>query len=446
MQLALNERSTSNVIYTNVAIDHHIYNFENENLIIQRNIDKIIPEYIILNLHDNNISLDTIYNYGRNMYIDFKLGNQTFLKIPLSILWNLKEPELYDDKLYIEIPFEMFFGNIHLIGLDFRIVNFTLVNYNHLINYVESYSLLCKRFVGDLTYRRNNRDTSYCCIQQISSIEVNVSLNNMESASNEFKIRTKFNGFSKGFFIESNNINDLNEIKFYINEQIKINYNRFMIRNKCQRINNNMIFLPFNDDIIFRERNVHSFVGSINLSETNSSILNLIFDTQHSKVKIYSINLNKYSQRNSVICDFEHIINNHCIEDFENHPLTPIDENNIIINNIPNMYNNIIYNNYNNLYNNIGMTGPNPNMYAMNINNLIVNSGIYRLIPEDRRICGISLDEIAANQSYMFCIHCSNNFNEQSIITWLINRTTCPSCRREWENFNIYINANPIEN
>jgi len=62
-------------------------------------------------------------------------------------------------------------------------------------------------------------------------------------------------------------------------------------------------------------------------------------------------------------------------------------------------------------------------------------------IPEDKKICGISLDEIRENQNYMCCTHCHNNFNENDIRIWLRSRRTCPNCRGIWSDYNIYINS-----
>jgi hypothetical protein len=465
MQLALNERGEirntygSRNIFTNVAVDFQTYNFQNYKLTLSRNVDKIIPEYLILNLYNTDTTLETIYNYGRNIYINFKIGVQTLLNIPLSILWNLKEPEICDNKLYLQIPFEMFFGNIYSAGLQFREVSFTLVNHTNLANYISDYSLLCKTYIGDSQYRRSNQDTSSCCIQQISSLEVKVSLDNPESVSNEFKIQTNsFPGFSKGFFIERNNISELNGMQFYIYGQIRIDYNRFMIRNKCQRINDNMIFVPFHADKSFNDRSFNSFVGSINLSEITQSSLKLNFDTHCNKVKIYSMNMNDYSQIRSEITISQNIVNTHLVEDFTRHSLMHVDnidrierieiesiETNTIVNDI--RVNTIFENNmniihYNNLYSGIGMSGP-PN-YLEPINNsiddLIVDIGDTILIPEDKKTCGITLEEISLDEKYMRCTNCLNNFTEQSIRTWLTQIRTCPDCRCNWIDYNIYTN------
>jgi hypothetical protein len=420
IQLSLNERVETRNIYQNVAVDYQTYNFEDYNLTLSRNTDKIIPEYLILNLHDVNTTLETLFNYSRNIYINFKIGTQTLLNIPLSILWNLKEPEIYDNKLYLQIPFEMFFGDIRIVGLQFHEVTFNIMNYINLINYVSSYSLICKTYTGDSQYRRQNTDTSNCCTQQISSLEVKVSLYNPESVSNEFRIKTNsFPGFSKGFFIESNNISELNELQFYIYDVIRINYNRFMIRNKCQRINANMIFMAFNPDAKYSERSFNSYVGSINLSEITQLTLKLNFDTPRASVKVYSINMNGYTQRVSEIITSQNIINTHLIEDFTRHSLTQIERqpvNDIRINTI--------------LENN-------PNT---SIDEIIVDIGINRLISEEKKICGINLEEIHRGQKYMSCVECLNNFNEISIKIWLTQRRTCPSCRSNWSDFNVYIN------
>lgn len=455
MQLSLNQRGeTTNTyglrnIYTNVAVDCQTYHFENYKLILSRNADKIIPEYLILNLRDNNTALDIIYNYGRNIYINFQIGNQTLLNIPLSILWNLKEPEICDNKLYLKIPFAIFFGDIYIAGLQFREVTFTLVNHTNLTNYVSDYSLICKTYIGDSQYRRNSLDTSNCCIQQISSLQVNVSLDNLESVSDEFRIKTNlFPGFSKGFFIESNGISELNEIQFYINGETRINYNRFMIRNKCERINSNMIFFPFNPDISYNERSFNSFVGSINLSEITQSTLKLNFDTPRASVKIYSINMSGYTQSRSEIITSQNIINTHLIEDFTRHSLTQIERIEIyqIVNNI--RTNTIIENDVNTIqYSNnnySGMSGPN---YYLNIStnnsidDLIVDIGINRFIPAEKKICGITLEEISTVEKYMSCLECLNNFKEQPLRQWLTQRRTCPSCRSNWCDFNVYINV-----
>jgi len=69
---------------------------------------------------------------------------------------------------------------------------------------------------------------------------------------------------------------------------------------------------------------------------------------------------------------------------------------------------------------------------------------VYQVVPENKKICNISLEEIQPNQRYMTCSGCLNNFNEELLKRW-INRMhqqkTCPTCRSNWNNDTIYINA-----
>ena len=75
------------------------------------------------------------------------------------------------------------------------------------------------------------------------------------------------------------------------------------------------------------------------------------------------------------------------------------------------------------------------------MNQLNISDIINRPVTEDKRICGISWEEIQPNDSYMYCYCCNNNFKEEEIKRWLLQRRTCPTCRTSWSNNNIYINA-----
>ena len=96
--------------------------------------------------------------------------------------------------------------------------------------------------------------------------------------------------------------------------------------------------------------------------------------------------------------------------------------------------------NYNNLYSSISNT--NNNYYiTSSIDELIIDVGDAMLIPEDKKMCGITFEEIDLEQKYMHCANCLNNFEEQSIKTWLTNSRTCPGCRCNWIDYNIYTNT-----
>ena len=238
------------ILPDNVSVVYEMYHFVNSTLTIPRNSDKILPEYLVLELCNVDTTVNNIYNYGRNVTLVCQIGVQ-IMEIPLSLLWNLNTPEIIDNKLYLQIPFEIFFGKIKLYRLNSNTISFYIKNISNLANYVVNSSLLYKSY----TYgnRDNLHDISYNIIQQISSIELNVSLNELNNESREFVLNTdSFEGFTKGFFIESQNISELEELQFFINGYVRTNYDRFLIRNKCVRINENMLYYPFNSDMSYQ--------------------------------------------------------------------------------------------------------------------------------------------------------------------------------------------------
>jgi hypothetical protein len=78
----------------------------------------------------------------------------------------------------------------------------------------------------------------------------------------------------------------------------------------------------------------------------------------------------------------------------------------------------------------------------------IVENIIYKMIIDnEKNICCITYEEISINERYMICKECKNNYKEQSLKQWLrqnISSKTCPTCRTNWTDYTIYINANNI--
>lgn len=423
----------------NIAFNYQDYNFINSSLIVSRNVDKLCPEYIVFDLIDENISLDTLFNYSRNIYITFKVGEQNIIDFPLNLLWNLKQPEIMNNKLYLSFPFEYFFGDIFLNSLYYHEVIFQISNFDNLANYSSICSLLCKTVI--YCNRTRIYEPSNNIIQQISSLELNVSNSEPENTSNEFVINTNmFKGFIKGFFIESTNIDELNKLQFFINGHTRVNYNRFLIRNKCIKINNDMLFYSFNNEP-YQNRSWNSYDGSINLDNIDSQMC-ITFTNPRNKVKIYSLNINYYNQTNGIGSLIYETNIFHRINDFSRHQQLSVEEITsqpvqVSFNVVPQINN---YNNYNNYV--MDTSG----VYLSNIqtSNIQTSNIINQIIAENRKICGISLDEIQLNDRYMTCSNCVNNYKEQEIKRWLQTRNTCPSCRSSWLNYNVYINALPI--
>jgi hypothetical protein len=55
--------------------------------------------------------------------------------------------------------------------------------------------------------------------------------------------------------------------------------------------------------------------------------------------------------------------------------------------------------------------------------------------------CRISLEQINENEKFFECLDCNNCFREEIMKLWLTENNFCPMCRKDWNNFNIYINS-----
>ena len=62
-----NSNTTTSYYPKNIAINYQTYSFVNDNLIISRNIDRACPEFIVFELYDFYITLDTLYRYSKEI-------------------------------------------------------------------------------------------------------------------------------------------------------------------------------------------------------------------------------------------------------------------------------------------------------------------------------------------------------------------------------------------
>ena len=440
---------SENPMYSqNIAVGHKKCTFENGLITLNHNNSfetKLIPETLIFNI-SNDLSntldrLNTLKQIIYSLQLHFSIGTTDILKIPLSVLWGLKEPEIIGDKLYLSIPFSLFFGEIHMCGILQQDVNFRIVRNTGSVEYITGYHLLFKTFLTHPNEERRYTDVSNNIIQQLSSIHVKVDMENPLTQSNEFRIRTNMlRGLVKGFFIEVSNINDLYEIQFYMNGTTRIDYDMYMIKHMCTIINNNIIYMPFNSDITYDTINQNSYTGSINIDRIDNSFLNLKFSSVKNQVYIYALTNNFYNQRNgSGFITFLYPLQN-ITQDFSYHTLTPIED-------LLRPYRNSMF------YHEILQDGPE---FEMHLNDAYTDaSGNYisqvlnRLIEdEERNTCPISQLQIQQGERYMLCAGCLNCYNEMDLIQWFQNQNghnrvpSCPTCREPWRDFNVYINSN----
>lgn len=398
--LQLESIGAQNPIYNiprNLAIEYFTENFENNILTMRRrDCDTKCPEYLEIELNPN-IDRNNFKNICHKVCFEMEIGREKILNIPLRFMMYLKNYEICDNKFYISIPFQMFCNDINLACLVFHEVKFKLTNTE---NNFTSCKLISKGIYYDDPIRSEMaRNYSENIIQQLASTEISC-----PNQKNKFKYRMRFQNIHKGFFIECENVDEINEIKLQLNGYDRTFYNRFLVRTKCIKINQHLLYFPLNYDKSYTDRTSEGFEGSLNLSRINSSIFNIKLHNLQSKICIYGLTSNMLRYGSGMAGLAFRSFSTHDYEE----------------------------------YNESGYYG----------NNIV--SIIYKPITNnDKLTCCITHEDIYVNARYMSCSHCSNIFDEASIKSWFIQRPhnkKCPMCRANWSDFNVYINSEePIE-
>ena len=250
-------------------------------------------------------------------------------------------------------------------------------------------------------------------IQQLSSIKTRCS-----TPRNEFRYKIPFKGLHKGFYIECDNIDEINEITLKINDNYKFIYDRFLIETKCVKINEQLLYLPMNYNKSYQGRRNSDFEDAIDLSVINSTILNVKFDTLKDNMCVYGLSSNELR----VVCGMAGLAYDAFSASYHLYP---------------------IYQENGNYEYHIPMSSPSLNTDLVPIP--ILKPFIHKSITDkDKTICCITHDNIDSGKHYMSCNKCHNNFNEEPLRHWLnllMSKRLCPMCKTLWEDFHTYINS-----
>lgn len=389
----------------NVAYDYKIfYNSNAPNIILDRLCDIIIPEHIEF-IMNTNYSLEEFLRELKKTTLTLKIASQPEIQFPLNLLINLSEPIYCDNKIYIKTHFETFFGNIPHVAIQDTIIEFSLSNFTNLSQFIEKFGLICNLTFLDTDERRRLAVNDYTKIfQELSWIEYD--MRNIITNNNIYSFHTNFESISKGFFIECNNINNLSEIQLIVNLQERFYLNKFLIQTKCVKINENMLYFPFNFDKSYKDTSTESYEGGFNFSRLDNPRLILKFTEPINNIKIYNVGSKIFEKFGGTIriCDSNPFESG--IRDYNNQPRTPIFSSADLLRNIKPKY----------------------------------KKPIIKLI-NGSSTCPISFEEIGIGDKYLVCHQCNNNFSEVEIKKWIESKQTCPTCRVDWNNYQIYING-----
>ncbi len=372
--------------------------------------DILVPEYFEFTMN-NNSSREEFITELKKSTIKFYLGGSygNYINFPLNLIINLNKPTYCDNKIYIKTCFNLFFGDLPLIAMtsEYHFLYFSLNNYNNLSQFIEKFGVLCELHYLDTEERRalavNQSKRLY---QELSWIEFKMT--NIRTNNNKYKFNIAFESVSKGFFIESDGINNLTEIAIHFevpgNSQERIFLNKFLIQQKCVKISENMIYFPFNSRKSYTETSVESFEGGTNFSRIDDPKLLLKFIEPINNIKIYNVGSNLLMKKpdERYFHMFRTTSFNNGLRDYES------------------QRNSDAY-------------------YYWGGSKFNYLDPIIKPIYETYT-CSITCEEISVGAKYLSCHQCMNNFSEVEIKKWIEKKKTCPTCRVTWENFQIYIN------
>lgn len=387
--LYVSEENQKYKINRNISYDNIIKKFDtNFRLNLSDKYDLIYPEFLEIKFSNNEYLTDIneINRILNDVNLTIKVNGFYVFNIPLKFLLHFNKSEINGDKFYLNLIFNLFIEElliprslIHLHPV------FELLNVN---NDIAECGLVMKTIYSFPSF--SNIRESF--LQYLSSIQLN-DIN----GRNYFEHNLPFNGMIKGFFIECDSVDAIDELKITLNDNIKTLYNRFFIKRNCIKISDKLLYYPFNSLKKYDDLTQNSFEGSINFQKVQNIKIIINFNKNMNSLTIYGLgsNIIKYRQ-------------NKC---------------------------NLIFNyNFMNIHvnQNYGELTIVPGSREIIIYKLIIN--------ENKKTCNISLEEIESNARYMNCFNCNNNFCEASLKNWITIKKKCPLCREKWLDYSIYIN------
>lgn len=351
------------------------------------NINSLIyPKFLEITFLNNLINQNEINKILNDVYLTMKVNGICIFNIPLKFLLHFNKFEIYKNKFYLDLSFDLFIEEILIPKSHYLYFIFELINVN---NDIVSCNLIM-RITHCFSFINNTRKN---ILQYLSSVQLN-DIN----GRNYFEYKLPFNGIIKGLFIECDNINNINNLILTLNDNINIQYNHFLIKINCIKISDKLLYYPFNSQKKFNDLSNISFEGSINFNKIQNIkiIVNLTENINNLIIYALGTNIIKYKKNKCNLIFNYNFINIHIKQNYNESTIIPQLEKTII----------------------------------------------YKLIiDENKNTCNINLEEIKINTKYMNCILCNNNFFEESLKNWLNIKKKCPLCRRKWLDYSIYINS-----
>lgn len=269
-----------------------------QRFLIENDNDILFFKSLEFFLSTPEISLGEFKKNLRDSSFIYEINGEEVYSIPLKILIELSSKKI-GDKIVVKLPHNVL-REIMLYKLSNLPIVFRIEDKNReFINKVTKFCLTFRTMkVNEERKRIESHINKPITFQKINrEYHLFVETNTMKTTVADIKSR----GLIKGFLVHAN-LYDLVHLKFYINDEIYLDYDIFDINNLCHMIKNELIFFSLSQNII-NENGIQTTLDFMDLSNVRNMKLVLNFTNPQENILIYAVQkgLLKYISNNILI-------------------------------------------------------------------------------------------------------------------------------------------------
>lgn len=255
--------NTENIVHYS---DFEYIDFVQNEITIKRSSDLLYLESLEFEHTDNFMS---IYS-DANLIV--KSNENIMVNIPFKILFEFNKLIECDNKIYLKLSSEYFLDDLLIIGMGHSTIK--------IIIQTNTNNLLQTRLLVKYTYTNDDVKESICASSNFGIIQ-SINLGEISNTNdNIVQYNLCPNKKYKGIFIKSHNIENINKIKLScgnINDNVILNFDKYLLDNKCTRVSNNLIYIPFNSNFKYNVRSNFDFYNSLWTCNETNYVLEICF-------------------------------------------------------------------------------------------------------------------------------------------------------------------------
>jgi hypothetical protein len=242
------------------------------------------PTMLEIEIEENliNLSIDKIINFISEYEITFLIDEKEIFHIPINFFISMYSYSLINNYIKIPLNYELFYKNV------FFNQNIEIKIYCDFINNDVKLNFNIEIKIKKDEKATINNEMYYQEIQKCHIINKNELTENIE-------IKNK--NLTKGFFFIGV-IDDILEIELLLNSEKRFCYNGIMINLLCTKINDQMLYVPFDINNNYDDCNFLTYISALNLSRIDLAVFNIKFKKLSNNLIIYTLSCNTYKNDN----------------------------------------------------------------------------------------------------------------------------------------------------